>query len=119
MDASTASQEQPRRARPERPAYSPVDRPTVEELGTVKWYNATKGFGFIGPDQGGKALRMEIVKRSDDMNGIVGLPVAGTFSWLGEIAASPRTSRTLPAPPIETFVTLAAIQLAIRRLARA
>jgi hypothetical protein len=30
---------------------------------------------------------MEIVKRSDDMNGIVGLPVAGTFSWLGEIAA--------------------------------
>jgi CspA family cold shock protein len=54
MDASTASQEQPRRARPERPAYPPVDRPTVEELGTVKWYNATKGFGFIGPDQGGK-----------------------------------------------------------------
>jgi hypothetical protein len=49
---------------------------------------------------------MEIVKRSDEMDGIVGLPVAGTFSWLGEIAAPPRISRTLPVPSIETFVTL-------------
>jgi cold shock protein len=56
MDASTALQEQPRRARPERPAYPPADRSTVEELGTVKWYNVTKGFGFIGLDQGGKDI---------------------------------------------------------------
>ena len=56
VDASTASQEQPRRARPERPVYPPADRATVEELGTVKWYNAAKGFGFIGPDQGGKDI---------------------------------------------------------------
>ena len=43
--------------RPERPAYPPsADRPTVEELGTVKWYNATKGFGFIAADRGGKDI---------------------------------------------------------------
>jgi cold shock protein len=56
VDTSTASQERPRPARPERTAYPPADQATVEELGTVKWYNATKGFGFIGPDRGGKVI---------------------------------------------------------------
>jgi CspA family cold shock protein len=28
--------------------------PTVEMLGTVKWYNAAKGFGFVAPSEGGK-----------------------------------------------------------------
>jgi cold shock CspA family protein len=56
VDASTASQEPPRRPRPERPAYPSRDRATVEELGTVKWYNANEGFGFIAPDQGGKDI---------------------------------------------------------------
>jgi cold shock protein len=56
VDASTALQEQPRRARPERPTYQPADRATVEELGTVKFYAAEKGFGFIVRDLGGKDI---------------------------------------------------------------
>ena len=59
VDASTATQEQPRRPRPERPTYHPsADRTTVEEIGTVEWYNANKGFGFITPDRGGKDSRV-------------------------------------------------------------
>jgi len=36
--------------------YPPADRAAVEESGTVKWYNAVKGFGFIAPDRGGKDI---------------------------------------------------------------
>jgi cold shock protein len=56
VDSSTAQQELPRRARPERPGYPPTDQAAVEESGTVKWYNATKGFGFIASDRGGKDI---------------------------------------------------------------
>jgi CspA family cold shock protein len=55
VDASTAQQEQPRRPRPERP-YQPADQTAVEEIGTVKWYNPDKGFGFIVRDRGGKDI---------------------------------------------------------------
>ena len=39
--------------------------------GTVKWFNATKGFGFIAPDAGGKDVFVHIsaVERS----GLTGL----------------------------------------------
>src|SRR3984893_546512 len=56
VDASTAQQEPLRRARPERPVYPPADQAAIEESGTVKWYNAMKGFGFIASDRGGKDI---------------------------------------------------------------
>jgi cold shock protein len=70
VDASTALQEQPRRSRPERPDFQRADRPAVEELGTVKWYNATKGFGFIAADGGGKDIfvHASALKRSGIMD---------------------------------------------------
>lgn len=54
LDTSTATQEPPRRPRPERPAYPMPDQPAVEEFGTVKFYAADRGFGFIARDHGGK-----------------------------------------------------------------
>ena len=56
VDSSTAQQEPPRRPRPERPVYPPAGQAAVEESGTVKWYNAMKGFGFIASDRGGKDI---------------------------------------------------------------
>jgi CspA family cold shock protein len=73
VDLSTAGKEQPRRPKPERPAYRPsADRATIEELGTVKWYNATKGFGFVAPDRGGRDVFVHVTALQ--RSGILGLP---------------------------------------------
>jgi cold shock protein len=42
------------RPRAPRPPRQQASGPAVEMTGTVKWYNATKGFGFISPQNGGK-----------------------------------------------------------------
>ena len=64
-------------------------------------------------------LRIEIVKRSDDMKGFVVLPrrwvVERTFSWFGRNRRLAKDYENL-ADTLATFVTLAAIQLGIRRL---
>jgi CspA family cold shock protein len=56
VDTSTAqvmsTARRPSSAGPSSPR--PATGPTEECLGSVKWYNAEKGFGFVAQDRGGK-----------------------------------------------------------------
>ncbi len=69
IDESGATAEPPRRDRPQarRSMRDTIDLSTaVEVRGTVKWFNADKGFGFVGADDGEKDvfIHMSVLERA-------------------------------------------------------
>ena len=57
--------------------------------GTVKWFNATKGFGFIAPDEGGADVFVHVsaVERS----GLTGLKEGQAVSF--DVENDPRKNK--------------------------
>ena len=68
IDSSTAAPVGSRRSSPQ---ATTSDGPLVEETGTVKWFNADRGYGFIAPNGGGKDVFVHI--STLERSGIEGL----------------------------------------------
>jgi len=70
VDSSTAPPRLPRKSFRLRSERQPLEA-SVQEMGTVKWYNVAKGFGFIVLDGGGKDVFVHV--SALDRAGITGL----------------------------------------------
>src|SRR5215471_1910699 len=66
VDSSTAAPSKPARARVGSESDRQPSEVSVQEMGTVKWYNAIRGFGFVIRDAGGKDvfLRASVLQRA-------------------------------------------------------
>ena len=70
--------------------HLPAIKGTVMAIGTVKWFNATKGYGFIQPDGGGNDVFVHIsaVERA----GLSSLAEGQKVSF--ELKTDPRRGKT-------------------------
>jgi CspA family cold shock protein len=68
VDSSTAV---PMASRRSNAQATTLNGPSVEETGTVKWFNADKGYGFIAPNGGGRDVFVHV--SALERSGIEGL----------------------------------------------